>query len=78
MRPTCGCSFFYLSNGEVWVCEMIELSHMGRNNGNPDLVCEKESFHMGKTAETSIRCARKGSLVSRPIRFDVYFQINIS
>ena len=24
----------------VWVCE-IELSHMGKKNGNPDLVCEK-------------------------------------
>ena len=21
----------------------IELSHVGKNNGNPDLVCEKES-----------------------------------
>ena len=31
---------FYLSHGLVWVCE-IELSHMGKNNGNPDLVCEK-------------------------------------
>ena len=25
----------------VWVCE-IELSHMGKNNRNPDLVCQKE------------------------------------
>ena len=31
---------FYLSHGLVWVCD-IELSHMGKNNGNPDLVCEK-------------------------------------
>ena len=30
---------FYLSLGLVWVCE-IEISHMGKNNGNPDLVCE--------------------------------------
>ena len=25
--------------GQVRVCE-IEISHMGKNNGNPDLVCE--------------------------------------
>ena len=31
---------FYLSLGLVRVCE-IKLSHMGKNNGNPDLVCEK-------------------------------------
>ena len=31
---------FYLSLGLVWVCE-IEISHMGKNNGNLDLVCEK-------------------------------------
>ena len=30
---------FYLSHGLVRVCE-IELSHMGKNQGNPDLVCE--------------------------------------
>ena len=33
---------FYLSLGLVWVCE-IETSHMGENNRNPDLVCEKVS-----------------------------------
>ena len=27
------------------VCEK-ELSHMGKNNGNPDLVCEKILFSM--------------------------------
>ena len=31
---------FYLFHGLVQVCE-IELSYMGENNGNPDLVCEK-------------------------------------
>ena len=30
---------FYLSYGLVRVCE-IELSHMGNNSGNPDLVWE--------------------------------------
>ena len=30
----------YLSQGLVWVCE-IELSHMGKNNGIPNLVFEK-------------------------------------
>ena len=32
---------FYLSLGLVRVCE-IELSHMGKNSGNLDLVCEKK------------------------------------
>ena len=26
---------FYLSHGQVWVCEM-ELSHMGKNSRNPE------------------------------------------
>ena len=26
------------------VCEK-EISHMGKNNGNPDLVCEKKNLH---------------------------------
>ena len=30
----------YLSYGLVQVCE-IDLSHMSKNNGNSDLVCEK-------------------------------------
>ena len=49
--------FFYLSHGLVQVCE-IELSHLGKNNAKPDLVCENissifltyislESFLMG-------------------------------
>ena len=33
-------SVYYLSHGLVRVCD-IELSHMSKNNGNPDLVCEK-------------------------------------
>ena len=32
VRLACGCLFFYLSLGLVWVCE-IEISHMGKNNG---------------------------------------------
>ena len=31
---------FYLSHGLVWVCEK-ELSHMGKINGNPYLVCKE-------------------------------------
>ena len=31
---------FNRSQGLVWVCEM-ELSHMGKMNKSPDLVCEK-------------------------------------
>ena len=42
---------FYLSHGLVRICD-IEFSHMGKNNGNPDLLCEK------KIAETPICCAR--------------------
>ena len=37
MRPTCG-----LSHRLIRVCE-IELSHMGKNMGNLDLVCEKST-----------------------------------
>ena len=43
MWPACGrraAVHFYLSLGLVRVCE-IESSHMGKNNGNPNLVCEK-------------------------------------
>ena len=40
---------FYLSLGQLRVCE-IEISHMGKNNGNPDLVCEKELSQMGKNS----------------------------
>ena len=40
---------FYLCHGLEWVCE-IELSHMGKNNGNPDLVCEKNSADPEQTA----------------------------
>ena len=41
--PACGWSFFYLSHGLVWVCE-IELSHVNKHNGTPDLACEKFHF----------------------------------
>ena len=41
-RPACNgraaVSFFYFSHGLVRVCEM------GKNNGNPDLVCENETI----------------------------------
>ena len=33
-------SFFYLSHRLVWVCE-IEISHMGKIKGNPNLEYEK-------------------------------------
>ena len=39
MRPMCGSSFFSLSNVLVQVYD-IELSHIGKNNGNPELLCE--------------------------------------
>ena len=47
MRPVCRCSVFYLSLGLVRVCK-IEISHMGKNNGNPDLVGEKSFFNWKK------------------------------
>ena len=34
----------YLSLGLVWVCE-IEISHMGKNNGHPNLVCDNFLSH---------------------------------
>ena len=34
--------FFYLFHGLVLVCE-IELSHIGKNNENPNVVCEKRT-----------------------------------
>ena len=39
VRPAVGVLFFYLSLGLVWVCE---ISHMGKDNGNLGLVCEKK------------------------------------
>ena len=44
MRPACSrrstVHFFYLSHGLVRVCE-VKLSHMGKINRNPDLVCDR-------------------------------------
>ena len=43
MQPACSrraTVCVYLSHKLSWVCE-IELSQMGKNNGNPDLVCKK-------------------------------------
>ena len=34
---------FYLSHGLVRVCE-LDISHMGKNNGNPDLVCKNRKI----------------------------------
>ena len=35
MRPACGCLFVSFPRAGTGI------SHMGKNNGNPDLVCEK-------------------------------------
>ena len=43
MRPACGhfaAAFFIFS-----VCE-VELSHMGNNKGNPNIVCEKSFSYL--------------------------------
>ena len=49
MWPACGCSFFSFP----WAGKEIELSHMGKNNGNPDLACEKIDY--SKDCKNSIR-----------------------
>ena len=41
VRPTYGCSFFYVSLGLVRVCE-IELSHMGKKRKSWSGVCKKK------------------------------------
>ena len=45
----CAAVHFYLSHGLVPVCQIelseIELSHMGKNNGNQNLVYEKKAVH---------------------------------
>ena len=45
----CEAVLFYLSHGMVWY-----VRHMGKNNGNPDPVCEKCSsyMHTVKTDQT--------------------------
>ena len=44
MRPVCGrrvtVRFLSFPRAGTGVCE-IEISHMGKNNENPNLVCEK-------------------------------------
>ena len=55
VQPACGrhgTDCFYLSHRLVRVCEIdeieeIELSHMGKNNGNPD------SFHVSNGKSVS-------------------------
>ena len=42
MRPACGCLFLSFPRAGR-VCE-IEISRMGKSNGNPDLVCENMIF----------------------------------
>ena len=53
--------FFYLSLGLVRVCE-TEISHMNKNNGNPDLVCE--NFKYSKFCVWSLLCKAKLSVPS--------------
>ena len=65
VRPVCGCSFFYLTLGPVRVCG-IEPSHMGKNNGNTNLVGEKK-----------ISCLCSGPLTSTERRYQ-RFLINLN
>ena len=43
----------YLSNGLVRACE-IQLSHIGKNNGSPDLVCENVSVPLMNVVRVSM------------------------
>ena len=43
--PACGCLFFIFPHMLVRVCE-IELSHIGKNNGNPDLDCARKYLNI--------------------------------
>ena len=56
--------FFNFSLGRVRVCE-IELSHMGKNNGNPDLVCEKNCFSIPRGKSMDSRCKWGRCLMAR-------------
>ena len=44
---------FYLSLGQVWVCE-IQISHMGKHNGNYDLVSEKIISFLSQKPELDV------------------------
>ena len=57
--PVC----FYLSLGLVWVCE-IEIYHIGKNKGNPDVVCEKMSCLIWNQIVTLMVLLKKK--ISRP------------
>ena len=43
------------------MCE-IEISHMGKNNGNPDLVCEKKVILSKNIENRILNLNRYGSL----------------
>ena len=44
------CSFFLSFPRAGTVCQ-IDLSHLGKNNGNPNLVCEKMISYGGQIVE---------------------------
>ena len=45
-RPACCCTFFFIFPiGWYGYVSYVVLSHIGKNNGNPDLVCEKNDTH---------------------------------
>ena len=53
------------------MCE-IEISHMGKNNGNPDLVYEKELSHMGKNnGYSELVCKKRTNPMAEQIRRDL-------
>ena len=45
------------------MCE-IEISHMGKNNGNPDLVCQKRYKPVAKPARGTRKCNCRTEMVT--------------
>ena len=52
VRPAFGCLFFCNSHELVRVCEIKKkLSHMGKNNRIPNLVCEQSNYQLYRKTE---------------------------
>ena len=71
----CGRSFLHLYHGLVRVCE-IELSHMGKINGNPDLVCEKQMFTIETLSQHCKKCSPYLGLKNPQFIHDVWSQFH--
>ena len=69
--------FFYLFLGLVWVCG-IEISHMGKNNGNPNLVGEKKTSCSCSGPFTSTERRYQRSLINLNLYKLVYTKLRVS